>query len=74
MSPVRRTPGVRGEQWDLAVVGAGPHALTLCCYLLQHCPQLHRRLVVIDPDGWLSRWQHRLDALNIDVLRSHYTD
>ncbi|MGH3943217.1 MAG: FAD/NAD(P)-binding protein [Pseudonocardiaceae bacterium] len=62
------------EQWDLAVIGAGPHALTLCSYLLRLCPQLHERLVVVDPGGWLSSWQYRLDALGIDRLRSHYTD
>jgi len=56
------------------VIGAGPHALTLCNYLLRHCPHMHERLVVIDPDGWLSSWQCRLDALAIDRLRSHYTD
>lgn len=62
------------QEWDLAVIGAGPHALTLCTYLLRQRPQLRSRLVVIDPDGWLRRWQHRLDALGIDTLRSHYTD
>ncbi len=62
------------DEWELAVIGAGPHALTLCNYLLRQCPQMRERLIVIDPDGWLSSWQRRLDALAIDRLRSHYTD
>ncbi|MGH3873652.1 MAG: FAD/NAD(P)-binding protein [Pseudonocardiaceae bacterium] len=63
-----------GQEQDLAVIGAGPHALTFCAYLLRQRPQLRERLVIIDPEGWLRRWQHRLDALGIDTLRSHYTD
>ncbi len=56
------------------MVGAGPHALTCCSYLLRRQPALRERLVVVDPDGWLTRWNRQFDALDIDRLRSHAID
>lgn len=63
-----------GEECDVLVVGAGPHALTCCSYLLQRRPALQGRLRVIDPYGWLTRWNRQFDALGIDRLRSHVID
>ncbi len=63
-----------GEECDVLVVGAGPQALTCCSYLVRRAPDLRERLVVVDPDGWLTRWNRQLDALGIDRLRSHAID
>ena len=57
------------QRCDVLVVGAGPHGLALCRYLDLSI----RSVVVADPDGWLARWQDRLDALGVDMLRSHTT-
>ncbi|MGH8346603.1 MAG: FAD/NAD(P)-binding protein, partial [Pseudomonas sp.] len=62
------------EECEVLVVGAGPHALTCCSYLLRRQPALRERLVVVDPDGWLTRWNRQFDALDIDRLRSHAID
>lgn len=62
------------EEYDLLVVGSGPHALTCCTYLLQRRPALHERLLVVDPEGWLTSWNHQFNALGIDRLRSHVID
>lgn len=69
-----RSPPGEGR---IVVVGAGPHALTFCSYLLTARPDWHHRLVVIDPDGWLARWDTMMRRLEIDVLRSpsvHHPD
>lgn len=61
----------------VVVVGAGPHALTFCVYLLTARPDWHDRLTVIDPDGWITAWNARLARLGITVLRSpgvHHPD
>lgn len=61
----------------IIVVGAGPHALTFCSYLLAARPDWHSRLHVIDPDGWLTRWDTLMQRLEIEVLRSpgvHHPD
>ncbi|MGH3896859.1 MAG: FAD/NAD(P)-binding protein [Pseudonocardiaceae bacterium] len=58
----------------MLVVGAGPHALTCCSYLLRQRPALHERLLAVDPDGWLTCWNRQFDALGIDRLRSHVID
>lgn len=63
-----------GDECDVLVVGAGPHALTCCSYLLRQRPTLQERLLVVDPDGWLTCWNRRFDALGIDRLRSHVID
>ena len=62
------------EDYELLVVGSGPHALTCCTYLLQQRPALRERLLVVDPEGWLTCWNRQFDALGIDRLRSHVID
>lgn len=62
------------EKYELLVVGSGPHALTCCTYLLQQRPALHERLLVVDPRGWLTWWNHQFNALGITRLRSHVID
>lgn len=62
------------EKYDLLVVGSGPHALTCCTYLLRQRPSLRERLLVIDPRGWLTCWNHQFNALGITRLRSHAID
>ncbi|WP_448571415.1 FAD/NAD(P)-binding protein [Trichothermofontia sp.] len=56
---------------NLAIVGAGPQALTLVTHLLQKRPSLRQRFVVLDPAGeWLAQWRHQFAALEIPHLRS----
>ncbi|WP_272128960.1 FAD/NAD(P)-binding protein [Spirulina sp. CS-785/01] len=56
---------------DLAIVGAGPQALTLVTHLLQKRAKLRHRLRVFDASGtWLSRWQRQMQAQEIEHLRS----
>ncbi len=45
------TPVCVPSQIDIAIVGAGPHALTLVTHLLQKCKQLSHRFLVFDPSG-----------------------
>ncbi|NJR52184.1 MAG: lysine N(6)-hydroxylase/L-ornithine N(5)-oxygenase family protein [Leptolyngbyaceae cyanobacterium CSU_1_3] len=63
---------------DLAIVGAGPHALTLVTHLLQKKKSMRGRFLVFDPSGiWMSRWNHQFAALEIPHLRSpavHHPD
>jgi cation diffusion facilitator CzcD-associated flavoprotein CzcO len=70
----RALPG----QIDIAIVGAGPHALTLVAHLLQKRQQMRQRFMVFDPSGtWISQWQKRFAALEIPHLRSpavHHPD
>lgn len=65
-------------QTDIAIVGAGPHALTLVTHLLQKRQQMRRRFLVLDPSGiWLHQWQQQFTALEIPHLRSpavHHPD
>ncbi|MEK0196024.1 FAD/NAD(P)-binding protein, partial [Microcoleus anatoxicus] len=42
---------VTPSQIDLAVVGAGPHALTLVTHLLQKCQKKRGKFWVFDPSG-----------------------
>jgi cation diffusion facilitator CzcD-associated flavoprotein CzcO len=59
------------EQLDIAVIGAGPQALTLVAYLLQKRPNFLSRLRVFDPSGvWLRQWQHQFASYEIPHLRS----
>jgi cation diffusion facilitator CzcD-associated flavoprotein CzcO len=62
----------------LAIIGAGPHALTLVTHLLQKRKTMRGRLLVFDPSGsWMSRWHHQFTALEIPHLRSpavHHPD
>lgn len=56
---------------DLAVVGAGPHALTLVAHLLQKKKSMRGRFLVFDPSGtWMNRWNYQFAALEIPHLRS----
>ena len=56
---------------DLAIVGAGPHALTLVTHLLQKKKSMRGRFIVFDPSGmWMSQWNHQFAALEIPHLRS----
>lgn len=63
---------------DIAIIGAGPQALTLVTHLLQKKKSMRKRLVVLDPAGeWLQQWQHQFAAYNIPHLRSpavHHPD
>lgn len=59
------------SQIDIAIIGAGPHALTLATHLLQKRKQMRTRFMVFDPSGiWMSRWNHQFAALEIPGLRS----
>ena len=56
---------------DLAIIGAGPHALTLVTHLLQKRKSVKDKIAVFDPSGtWLSNWQQQFAALEIPHLRS----
>jgi cation diffusion facilitator CzcD-associated flavoprotein CzcO len=56
---------------DVAVIGAGPQALTLMAYLLQKRPNFRSRLRVFDPSGgWLRQWQQQFASYEIPHLRS----
>lgn len=63
---------------DLAIVGAGPHALTLVTHLLQKKKSMRGRFLVFDPSGtWMRQWNHQFAALEIPHLRSpavHHPD
>ncbi|NEQ53679.1 MAG: lysine N(6)-hydroxylase/L-ornithine N(5)-oxygenase family protein, partial [Leptolyngbya sp. SIO3F4] len=66
------------ETIDLAIVGAGPQALTLVTHLLRKKQTMGNRFVVLDPSGqWLQQWQHQFAAYEIPHLRSpvvHHPD
>ena len=56
---------------DLAIIGAGPHALTLVTHLLQKKKSMRGRFLVFDPTGtWMSRWDRQFAAFEIPHLRS----
>lgn len=63
---------------DLAIIGAGPHTLTLVTHLLQKRSSMRSRFLVFDKSGkWISRWQKQFAALEIPHLRSpavHHPD
>ena len=63
---------------DLAIIGAGPHALTLVTHLLQKRQKIRSKIAVFDPGGrWLSQWKQQFAALGIPHLRSpavHHPD
>ncbi|BAZ49340.1 hypothetical protein NIES4103_19520 [Nostoc sp. NIES-4103] len=63
---------------DLAIVGAGPHALTLTTHLLQKRQSIRGKISIFDPSGrWMSRWKQQFAALEIPHLRSpavHHPD
>jgi hypothetical protein len=72
------TPTPIPSKIDLAIVGAGPHALTLVTHLLQKRQTMRDRFLVFDASGrWMSRWQAQFAALEIPHLRSpavHHPD
>ena len=63
---------------DIAIIGAGPQALTLVTHLLQKKPSLRSRIQVFDPSGaWMAQWRQQFAAQEIPYLRSpgvHYPD
>ena len=63
---------------DLAILGAGPHALTLVTHLLQKRQKIRSKIAVFDPNGkWMSQWEQQFAALEIPHLRSpavHHPD
>ena len=63
---------------DLAIIGAGLHALTLVTHLLQKRQKIRSKIAVFDSSGkWMSRWEHQFAALEIPHLRSpavHHPD
>ena len=81
----RDQPG-RIDQTDIAIVGAGPQALTLVTHLLQKRKVMRDRLSagyspgfqVFDPSGnWLAQWHQQFAAQEIPHLRSpavHHPD
>jgi len=74
------------SQTDIAVIGAGPQALTLVTHLLQKKKKMRDRLnaghspgfQVFDPSGtWLANWHRQFAAQEIPHLRSpavHHPD
>ncbi|MDB9526302.1 FAD/NAD(P)-binding protein [Oscillatoria sp. CS-180] len=65
-------------QTDIAVIGAGPQALTLVTHVLQKKAKLRDRIQVLDPSGsWMTQWQQQFAAQEIAELRSpavHHPD
>jgi cation diffusion facilitator CzcD-associated flavoprotein CzcO len=56
---------------DIAIIGAGPHSLTLVTHLLQKRKAMQGRFLVFDPSGaWIQQWNHQFAALEIPHLRS----
>jgi len=56
---------------NIAIIGAGPHALTLVAHLLQKCQKMQGKFLVFDKSGqWMSQWFHAFAALEIPHLRS----
>ena len=56
---------------DIAIVGAGPHALTLATHLLQKKKSMRGKFLAFDPSGtWMSQWDRQFAAFEIPHLRS----
>jgi FAD-NAD(P)-binding len=56
---------------DTAIIGGGPHALTLVAHLLQKSKKSYGKFLVFDPSGtWLNQWIHQFNAFQISHLRS----
>lgn len=66
------------QQTDIAIIGAGPQALTLMTHILQKKAALRNRIQVFDPSGtWMTQWQQQFAAQEIQELRSpavHHPD
>lgn len=75
---MENTPPSLPNKIDLAIIGAGPHALTLVTHLLQKRQSMQGKFLVFDPSGkWMSRWNQQFAALEIPHLRSpavHHPD
>ncbi|NJM64787.1 MAG: lysine N(6)-hydroxylase/L-ornithine N(5)-oxygenase family protein [Leptolyngbyaceae cyanobacterium CRU_2_3] len=73
-SPLMSLP----DNTDIAIIGAGPHALTLVAHLLQKRQTLRDSFLVLDPSGtWMRQWHQQFAALEIPHLRSpvvHHPD
>jgi cation diffusion facilitator CzcD-associated flavoprotein CzcO len=51
--------GMAQRQTDIAIIGAGPQALTLVTHILQKKAKVRSHLQVFDPSGaWMTRWRH----------------
>ena len=65
-------------QTNIAIVGAGPHALTLVTHLLQKRKKYRHKIIVFDPSAtWMSQWRQQFAAQEIPHLRSpavHHPD
>lgn len=65
-------------QTNIAIIGAGPQALTLSTHLLQKGRRKSPEFVVIDPsETWMQRWHQQFTAQDISYLRSpivHHPD
>ena len=58
-------------QIDLALIGAGPHALTVAAHILKKRNSLRDKMLAFDPSGeWVSQWRRQFTALEIEHLRS----
>jgi FAD-NAD(P)-binding len=72
------TPPSLPSKIDLAIIGAGPHALTLVTHLLQKRQTMRGRFMVFDSNGgWINQWQNQFAAFEIPHLRSpavHHPD
>ncbi len=70
--------GLISDSIDIAVIGSGPHALTLITHILEKRKYLRDRIRVFDPSGaWMSQWQRQFAAYEIPHLRSpavHHPD
>ncbi len=66
------------EELDLAIVGAGPQALTLLSYIDEHGPKnMLARTRVFDTADWLAAWHRQFATYKIPMLRSacvHHPD
>ncbi len=62
---------IKAKTIDIAIVGAGPQALTLVTHLLQKRAKMRNRFLVFDDsDTWLSRWREKFARQEIGHLRS----
>ncbi len=70
--------GLTSDSIDIAVIGSGPHALTVITHILEKRKHLRDRIRVFDPSGrWMSQWQRQFAAYEIPHLRSpavHHPD
>ncbi len=66
------------QQTDIAIIGAGPQALTLVTHILQKKATFRNRIQVFDPSGtWMTQWHQQFAAQDIAELRSpavHHPD